>query len=169
MHSRTRRLLTGAALTLLAVACAGGLGASKAAAASKRVVHKISACGYVATHAGTYELTQSVTDSGSGPCITLNGDHIKLYLDSHTITGTGTDTCVLVEGGGTRQNVNETVFGGTKPKPVKKGRKPKPIKPATLTNCDDGLVVVKTSGTMASDLNIVSPDDRASSACWRAG
>lgn len=160
MHSRTRRLLTGATLLLLAVACAG-LGASKAAASLETTkITKISACGYTATKAGIYELTKSVTDSGSGPCITLNGDKITLYLDSHTITGTGTDACILVEGGGTGFNVNETVLGGTMPKVVKKKKrkaKPKPMKPATLTNCGDGVVVARTSGTKVGYLNIVNP------------
>jgi hypothetical protein len=163
VHPRTRRLLTWATLTLLAVACAGPLGASKAAAASQHAsatVHKISACGYTATAAGTYELTKNLTDAGSGECITLNGSKITLYLDSHTITGTGTDTCIAVVGGASAEYVNDTIVGGTKPKPPKKGTKAKPAKPAkpaTLTNCDTGLAIVRTSGTMASNLKIVAP------------
>ncbi len=150
MQSRTRTLLTGAALTLLAVACAAGIGASTAAAASQHaaVVHKISACGYVATAPGTYELTKSITDVGSGNCITLNGNNITLYLNAHTITGTGNDTCVFVEGAGTAESVNETIIGGTKAKPETS---------ATLTNCGTGMVVYHTSGTKASNLKIVAP------------
>jgi len=150
LHSRTRTWLLGAALTILAVAFAAALGASNAAAASQHAtkVHKISSCGYTATASGTYELTKSVTDSGSGSCITLNGDSITLYLDGHTITGTGTDTCVYVEGGHTSLSTNETVIGGTKVKPTMT---------ATLTNCKYGLYVDWTSGTMVSHLNIPSP------------
>jgi hypothetical protein len=160
LHPRTRRLLTGATLTLLAVACAGALGASKAAAASQQTtatVHKITACGYTATAAGTYELTKNLTDAGSGSCIALTGSKITLYLDSHTITGTGTDTCVAVASGGPAEIVNDTVVGGAKPEPAKKGKKAKPAKPATLTNCETGLVVARTSGTMANNLKIVAP------------
>lgn len=157
MHSRSRRLLTGATLTMLAVACAAGLGASKATAASQ-IVHKITACGYTATQAGTYELTQSVTDSGSGPCITVNGSNITLYLDSHTITGTATDTCILVQGGGPGMIVKDTIVGGKMITPgMKKKAKKKASKPATLTNCQAGLVVVNTSTTMVSNLIIVAP------------
>ncbi len=153
MHSRTRKLLTGATLTLLALACASGLGASKAAAAATKVsVHKIGSCGYTAAVSGTYELTKSVTDSGSGNCITLDANNVTLYLDGHTITGTGTDTCVYVEGG-TSLYTNDVVIGGTSAKPTKA----KPAKSATLTNCKNGLYVYWTSGTMASHLNIVSP------------
>jgi hypothetical protein len=151
LYSRTRRPLTRATLTLLAIACAAAVGASSAAAASqhaKATIHKISACGYTATASGTYELTQNVTDSGSGPCITLNGNKITLYLDAHTITGTGTDECILVEGGGTAESVNETVIGGT----VKK-----PKKTATLTHCETGLLILRTSGGKASNLKIVAP------------
>ncbi|HUZ16079.1 MAG TPA: hypothetical protein VMU72_07840 [Gaiellaceae bacterium] len=151
MHSRTKTWLIGAALTVLAVAFAAALGASSAAAASQHVtkvkIHKISGCGYTASVSGTYELTKNVTDSGS-TCITLNANNITLYLDGHTITGTGSDTCLYVEGGGTSLSTNETVIGGTKLKPTKT---------ATLTNCKDGLYVYWTSGTKASHLNIVAP------------
>jgi hypothetical protein len=151
LHSRTRTWLFGAALTLLAVASAAALGASNASAASRHSavkIHKIGACGYVASAAGTYELTKNLTDSGSGSCITLNANNVTLYLDGHTITGTGTDTCIYVEGGGTSLSTNETVIGGTTLKPAKT---------ATLTNCKTGLYVYWTSGTKASHLKIVSP------------
>jgi parallel beta helix pectate lyase-like protein len=150
LHSRTRRLLTGLTLTLLAVACAGVLGTSKATAASRHAtrIHKISACGYITHKAGTYELTKNVTNAGSGPCITLQSDHTTLYLDGHTITGTGTYNCIDVENAGTSLGVNETVIGGTQAKPTKT---------ATLQNCKIGLYVYWTSGTMVSHLNIASP------------
>ena len=159
MRYRTRRLLTGA--TLFAIACAAALGATNASAASQHrtaKITKISACGYVATKAGTYELTKSIADSGSGTCIVLVGSNITLYLDSHTITGTGTDTCLVVASGGSSTSVKDTVIGGTMPKPVaKKGTKPKAAKPATLSNCHTGLAVAGTSGTTASNLTIVAP------------
>jgi hypothetical protein len=151
VHSRTKRLLTGTTLALLAVACTAGFGASKAAAASLHTsakVHKITACGYTATAPGTYELTKSLTDAGSGTCILLAGNSITLYLDSHTITGTGTDTCVGVEASGTSLITKDTVIGGTKAKPSKS---------ATLSACRYGLYVDWTAGTMASYLNIPSP------------
>jgi len=151
LYSRTRTWLLGAALTVLAIAFAAAFGASNAAAASQHAstkVHKITSCGYTASVSGTYELTKSLTDSGSGDCITLDANNVTLYLDGHTITGTGTDTCVYVEGGGTSLSTNETVIGGTKAKPTKT---------ATLTNCKYGLYVYWTSGTKASHLNIVSP------------
>ncbi len=156
MHSRTRRPLAVATLMLLAVACATTLGASKAAAASQHVttkVKKISACGAVITKAGTYELTKSVTDSGSD-CIILAASNVTLYLDSHTITGTGTDACIAVTGSGS-YSVKDTVFGGTMPNPRAK-TKVKP-KPAKLTNCGTGLTIAATSGTTASYLTIVAP------------
>ena len=97
MHSRTKRLLTGATLTLLAAACAAGLGASKAAAASQHSIRQRSTrsrpCGYVA-HAGRHVRAhedRSPTRAAAA-CITIDGDNVTLYLDSHTITGTGTDT-----------------------------------------------------------------------------
>jgi len=146
---RTRTLLTGAALTLLAAGFSAGLGASNAVAAhAKPSVHKISACGYVATAPGTYELTKSLTASGSGTCITLRGDNISLYLDGHTITGTATDTCVWVDVANGYQSVNDSVVGGTTAKPTLT---------ATLTNCAIGLYVYYTSGTTASHLKIESP------------
>ncbi len=151
MRYRTARLLTGATLTLLAVACAATLGTATASATSQHAnakAHKISACGFVATKAGTYELTQNVVDAGSGPCITLNGDHITLYLDSYTITGTGTDVCLLVGGLGSAENIGETIVGGT----VKK-----PARPATLSSCHAGIEITRTSGTMISHINISSP------------
>jgi hypothetical protein len=157
VHPRTRRLLVGTALALLAVACTAGFGASKAAAASQHAttkVKKISACGYVAHTAGTYELTKSITDSGSGTCISVTANNVTLYLDSHTITGTGTDACVVVAGGPNGNAVKDTVIGGTMPKPK---TKPKASKPATLTNCETGLVFAVTSGATASNLNIVAP------------
>ena len=157
MQSRTKRLLTGATLILLAAACAAGLGASKAAAASQHsttTVKKISACGYVAHKSGIYELTKSVADSGSGTCITIAADNATLYLDSHTITGTGTDACIVVTGSAASA-VKDTIVGGKMSKPGAK--KPKASKPATLTNCETGLVVALTSGTTASNLNIVAP------------
>jgi len=153
---RTRRLLTAATLTLLAVACAGALGAAKAQAASQHSttkVTKISACGFVAHKAGTYELTQSVADSGSGACITITANNVTLYLDSHTITGTGSDTCLVVDGV-SGMSVKDTVVGGKMPKP---GAKTKSMKPATLTNCHTGLAVTLTSGATASYLNMVAP------------
>ncbi len=151
MHSRTRRWLFGATLTVLAVACTAALGAANAIAASQHhaaKVHKISACGYTASSPGTYELTKNVTDVGSGSCITLNGNHITLYLDGHTITGSGTDTGVYVEGGGTSLSTNETVIGGTKAKPTKT---------AKINNCKYGLYVYWTSGAHVSHLSIGSP------------
>ena len=156
MHSRTRRLLAAATLLLLAVACAATLGASSAAAASQHVtakVKKISACGAVVTKAGTYELTQSVTDAGSA-CITITASHVTLYLDSHTITGTGTDTCILVAGG-PGAVVADTVFGGKMTKPGTK-TKPKPT-PAKLTNCGTGVALLSTSGATAGYLTIGAP------------
>lgn len=167
MQPRTRRLLTGATLALLALACVAGLGASKASAAPRAKVHKISACGAALTKAGTYELTKSVADLGTGPCITLSGDNITLYLDSHTITGTGTDNCIFVEGGGTAFNVNETINGGSMPKPGAK--KPKPTKPATLTGCSLGLEVLRTSRTTVNNLNIVTPTSAGVVAVLAAG
>ena len=149
MHSRTRRLLTAAALTLLAVGCAAAFGASNAAAASQKApkVHKISSCGYTASSAGIYELTKNITDSGSGTCITLHASNVTLYLDGHTITGTGSDICIYSEGGSSVLS-KQSIIGGT----VKK-----PTKVATLTGCEYGLYVYWTAGTMASYLNIVSP------------
>lgn len=150
LHSPTRRLLTGATLTLLAVAGVAALGASKAAAAPQHAsakVHKISACGYVAKSPGTYELTKNVTDSG-GVCIELNGDNIKLYLDSHTITGDGTDDCIDATGNSNSVTLNNTVVGGSTKKPSKA---------ATLTGCGYGVVFYFISGGSASYLNIDSP------------
>jgi len=149
VHSRTKRLLTGAMLMLLAIAAATGLGASKAAAASQHravSVHKITACGYVAHAAGMYELTSNVTDAGSGVCIELSANDITLNLDGHTITGTGTDTCIGVQAPGTL--VNDSIVGGTKKKPTMT---------ATLTGCGLGVVSVGTSGMSASHLKIVAP------------
>jgi hypothetical protein len=149
-------LLTGATVMLLVAACAAGLGASKAAAASQHAttkVTKISACGFVAHKAGIYELTQSVTDSGS-ECITVAAGNVTLYLDSHTITGSGTDTCIVAAGGVGGTIVKDTVIGGKMPKPK---AKPKASKPATLTHCETGLVFAVTSGATASNLNIVAP------------
>lgn len=145
MHARTRRLLTGATLMLLAVACVATFGASKAGAGSEKVkIHKISACGYTASAAGTYELTKNITDSGVGTCIGINADNVTLDLNGHTITGTGSDTCVYVEYGNT-SHVNDTVVGGAK----------KTM--ATLKDCKDGLYVYYSVGTHASNLKIDSP------------
>ena len=97
-------------------------------------------------HEGRYvHLTKPVTDSGNGPCITLDGNNITLNLDSHTIVGTGTDTCILVEGGSSTAHRNEAIVGGTT------------ARPATLTNCDRGVNVNLTSGTTAKYLNIFAP------------
>jgi hypothetical protein len=137
---------------LLAAACAAGLGASTAAAASQRTtatVKKISACGYVAQKAGTYELTQSVTDSGSGPCITIAADKVTLYLDSHTITGTGTDACIFVAGS-SGMLVKDAVLGWKMPKP--KAKSATLGKPAKLTNCEVGVEAALTSGMTVDDL-----------------
>ncbi len=170
MQSRTRKLFTGATLALLALACATAFGAADASAAHKAKVHKISACGAVLTKAGTYELTKSVTDSGNGPCITLSGDNITLYLDSHTITGTGSDVCFMVQGGGTAFNVNETIDGGSMPKPTAKTpKKAKPVKPAKLTGCGLGLEVIRTSRTTVGNLNMVSPVNAGVVAILAAG
>jgi hypothetical protein len=158
VHSRTRRLLTGATLTLLAVAAAAGLGASKAAAASQ-TVHKITACGYTAHAPGTYELTRSVTDSGSGPCILVNASNVTLYLDGHSITGSGTDVCLEVATG-SNTIANDTVVAGTKAKPTKT---------ATFTNCATGLLIDSTSGTTVSHLKIVAPTDTGVVAVYAGG
>lgn len=150
MHSRLRRLLIGATLTLLAVAGTTTFGASRAAAATKHAsakVHKITSCGYIATSPGVYEVTKNLTDAG-GSCIRLDADSVTLYLDGHTITGNGTDTCIDVDTSGTALNTNEHIVGGTKAKPTR---------PATLTGCKLGIYVYWTSGTMASYINIVSP------------
>jgi hypothetical protein len=159
---RTRRALMGATFIVLAIALAGTFGAAKSAAATGKAttVHKISACGYTATAPGTYELTQNVTDSGNGSCITLNGDNITLYLDGHTITGSGSDNCVYVEGGSTALNVNESVIGGTMAMPAMR---------ATLTSCNVGVYVYWTSNTSLSSLTINSPDDEAVYAYYAAG
>lgn len=153
MHSRNGRLLTGATLTLLVVTCAAALGASNAApaarsSAARTALRDIASCGSTLAAPGTYELTKSLTDSGSGNCITLKGNSITLYLDGHTVTGTGSDTCIYVEGDPTNLSTNQTVIGGTKAKPTT---------PATLTNCNDGLSVYGTSRTTASHLNVVAP------------
>jgi len=155
LHFRTRTLLTGAALTLLLVACAAALGASNASAASRHAsakIHKISACGTVVKSPGTYELTKSLTDVGTGYCITLEGNNITLYLDGHTITGTGGDTCVYITGLSNTETVNNTVVGGM----MATKKRAKPMS-ATLKNCEYGLYSSFTSGAMVSNLNIVSP------------
>jgi len=162
LHFRTRTLLTGAALTLLALVFAAGLGASNAAAASAKAppVHKISACGYVATAPGMYELTKSIADVGSGDCIVLKGNNQTLNLMGHTITGTGSDTCILVSGSGSSnyyETVNQTVVGGVK------------NQMATLKDCEYGLYVEYNSGTKASNLNMVSPTSEGVYTYWATG
>lgn len=150
MHFRTARLLRGATLAGLAIACTALFGASTAAAAAQHTsatVHKITSCGYAATSPGTYELTKNVTDSGSGTCIAISASRVTLYLDAHTITGTGTDNGVKIEAPGSPEISNDTVIGGTKAKPTKS---------ATLTNTKYGLYVDWTSGTKASYLKFVS-------------
>lgn len=145
MHSRTRTLLTGAALTLLAAVFAAGLGATRASAAStKTKIHTISACGATITRPGTYSLTKSITDSGS-TCITISGNDVTLNLNGHTITGDGTDTCIYVEDGSSYQGVNDHVVGGAK----------KTM--ATLKSCKYGLYVFYAIGTTATNLTIDTP------------
>lgn len=143
MRFHARTLLTGATLTLLAI----GFGVSNAAAAPKHAaatVHKIWKCGYVATKPGVYSLARSVTDSGDGPCITLNGNKITLFLEAHTITGTGTDTCLDVEGDGSKRNTDELIVGGTAKRP------------ANLTGCKRGLNVNFTARTHVRYLKIAA-------------
>jgi len=52
--------------------------------------------------------------------------------------------------------VKDTVVGVKMPKPKAKA---KAGKPATLTNCQAGLVVASASGTTASNLSVVAPTD----------
>jgi hypothetical protein len=142
VRNRATTLLTGAALTLLAVGVSTAAAAPRHAAAE---VHKIWTCGYVATKPGTYRLAKSIPDSGDGPCITLNGKGIRLTLNSHTITGTGTDTCISVKGEASSRHADDVIVGGTKAKPAK------------LTGCARGLDIALTARTRARDLKIVGP------------
>jgi hypothetical protein len=149
-------------LILLALGCATLFGVSGAAASPRyaaATIHKISACGYVASKAGTYSLTKSIKDSGDGSCITLDASNVTLNLNSHTITGSGSDACIDVEGGSSSAYSNEVIVGGTQAKPTRRNKHPKPPKPATLTNCERGVNVNSTIGTKASYLTIVAPAD----------
>jgi hypothetical protein len=117
---------------------------SKAGASA---VHSITSCGYVASSPGTYNVMNNLYDSGSGDCITVEANHVTLNLNSHTITGTGTDTCIYVEDTSNGyDSVGDSVIGGAKGSPR-----------ATLRHCEYGLYVYLTSGTTASRINIDNP------------
>jgi parallel beta-helix repeat protein len=118
---------------------------SKARAAA---VHTITSCGYVASSPGTYSVTTNLTDSGSGPCIEITANNVTVNLNSHTITGTGTDTCIEMYYN-TRTNYEtsgDSVIGGAKGSPR-----------ANLQGCGYGLYVYFTSGATASRINIHRP------------
>jgi hypothetical protein len=110
-------------------------------------VHTITSCGYVAKTPGTYNVTRNLYDTGSGDCILVEADNVTLNLNSHTITGTGSDTCVYVSDTTTGyDSVGDSVVGGQAGSPR-----------ATFRHCYYGLYLYYTSGATASRINIANP------------
>jgi parallel beta-helix repeat protein len=115
--------------------------------ASASAVHTITSCGYVATAPGTYNVTQDLTDSGGGNCITIEANHVTLNLNSHKITGTGTDNCIYVGPTSTSyESLGDSVVGGATGSPR-----------GNLQGCGTGVDLYFTSGASVTNINVHSP------------
>jgi len=56
----------------------------------------ISTCGYVITAPGRYALAANLNCPPTGPAITVQASHVRLELNDHSITGSGSDDGILV-------------------------------------------------------------------------